>query len=524
MLIGGVFYSAFTSAQESPIGWKDFSYIQQSEAWLSTDNAAGLKYLPVNNISTANIHIEKRNGKFVNYYESDNSLNSGGNAESYYRLDPKIVFYGKVSYNYFTGKNMGGSAFIDPYYNPFDIVQYSDSTRGKKNKETYNLAGAVSVDIYKGLSLGAKFDYTAANYAKTKDLRHTNKLMDMYLTVGANYEISRRVGVGLNYYHRRSTEDLEFNVYGTQDIKYQSLISYGAFFGKSETFGENGYTSDKKPMFNQFNGVALQLNYKLSNKIDLFSEIGYKSRDGYYGLKSSKKIRYSEHNSDIIEYKGIFSYSNKNYKHILRADISNEKLVNNETVYRSENQGGGTTIIVYYDPLKVLSRNTSHVKLEYTGNLGIEDFNPKWTLNAGMEYLHKKQTAYLYPFYRKQTIEQTVFNLSAKRNVIKGLNMYTVVLGAVYSTGKGMPQYEGLYVAPSEGQAVPQVLDQYLNREYEYLTNNQWKGNIGFQYSRLFKDLRGYVSVNYSSTKASNVKYLNGDNLNELYFAVGCTF
>lgn len=528
MLIGGVICSAFTSAQDSLIGWKDFNYIQQSEAWLSSYNAVGLKYLPVNNISTANIYADKKNGKFINYYESDNSLNLGANAESYYRFNPKIVFYGKVSYDYFKGKNMGGSVFIDPYYNPFDIVQYSDSTRGKKSLETYNLTGAVSANVYKGLSVGIKFDYKAANYAKTKDLRHTNKLMDMYLTTGLSYEINSKIEAGLNYYYKRSTEDLEFDVYGNTDKQYASLINYGAFFGKSEIFGKTGYTSgeSQKPMFNQFHGIGFQLNYKPNSKVNLFNEITYKSRDGHYGIKSqvSSKIEYSKHNSDIIEYRGIFSYTNNNYKHILKVNVDKEKLENYENVYRNENQGGGTNITVYYDPLKVLNKNTINTKFEYTGFLGIEDFNPVWILNAGMEYKYKKQTAYLYPFYRIQTINQTIFSLSAKRNIIKGQNMYTFLLGARFSTGSGTPKNDGLYTEPSESQATPQSSDMFLYQEYEYLTNNQWKGNIGFQYSRLFKFMKGYASINYSLSKISDIEYLKGDNRNQIQLILGCTF
>ena len=65
---------------------------------------------------------------------------------------------------------MGGSAFIDPYEQPFDIVEYTDTTRGVKNLETYRLAGAISTDLTHRVTLSAKVDYHAANYAKQKNL------------------------------------------------------------------------------------------------------------------------------------------------------------------------------------------------------------------------------------------------------------------------------------------------------------------------------------------------------------------
>lgn len=108
--------------------------------------------LPVKDVSIAEVYLNKSNGKFINYFESGDSYQYGGKAESYFRMNPKVVLYGYVEYSRFVGKEMSGSAFIDPpYYMPFDIVEMSDENSGKKELERYHLAGAISAEVYKGL-------------------------------------------------------------------------------------------------------------------------------------------------------------------------------------------------------------------------------------------------------------------------------------------------------------------------------------------------------------------------------------
>ena len=184
LTLSGVLYSSKGIAQSDSIFWKDYSYVKHSQGWLTSENAVGLKALPLDNISTVALSFQKGNGKLIDYYQSDNFYNIGASIESFYRLTPKIVLFGKMGYDNFQGKNMTGSAFINPNYTPFDILDYDAGTQGSKKIENYHLIGAISADVYKGVILGGKIDFTAANYAKDKDLRHKNTLSDMKLSVG----------------------------------------------------------------------------------------------------------------------------------------------------------------------------------------------------------------------------------------------------------------------------------------------------------------------------------------------------
>lgn len=526
-LWGGAYCSALVAQSSDSISRRSFSYIRQSEAWLQSENAAGLRELPVEHISIAEIYAGKQDGKFVNYNQSANSYELGAETESFYRLNPKIVFYGKISYNYFLGKNMAGSVFIHPEDAPFDIVEASDENRGNKTQETYHLIGAVSADIAPKVTLGGKVDYTASNYAKQKDLRHVNKLLDMNVTAGVNYRPNRWVELGANYYYRRSTEGVLLSVYGTTDRIYKSLISYGAFFGTTEQFGEDGYTksNEEKPMFNEYHGGAFQLKVNIRPQLSLFNELSYKSRSGYYGKKSTITVRYSDHESTSWAYNATLTLSERKNLHQLTAGFSTEKLNNLENIYRSENLEGGKNTINYYGTLDTTDKTVKKIRAAYTGNFGITDFCPTWVLRGGIEYYSRDIKASLYPYYRKQDIHQTAFQLSGERNFVCGKDMFSVLLGAGYVSGGGNAQKDGYYATPSESQTPPKTMDTYLYREYEYLTCNQLKAEAGVKYARsIGKTIQGYTSFRYALTKATDVKYLEGDQRHELRLTVGCTF
>lgn len=534
LFVGGVFCSASVASQ-SATSWKDYQYIKQSDAWFSSENASGLKELSVNDISLAEIYYQKSNGKFVDYYQSDDSYQFGANIESFYRLNPKIVLYGKINYDNLKGKNMSGSAFISPERNPFDIVEFTNDNQGNKSLERYHLIGAVSANLYKGLTLGGKIDFLGANYAKDKDLRHKNMLTDINVTTGLSYRFNKIIEVGANYYYRRRVEGVTFNKYGTSDEQFMSLINYGAFYGKAETFGESGYTAkgEEIPLFDKYHGASFQLMINLSSDLSFFSELAYKTRDGYYGnestsgVKASFVVKYTEHNSDIFSYKGRLNWKQKNNLHSLDFEVKNEELKNLESVYKIEQESGKQKYkVIYFDPLEVGDKRFLDVSAVYTANLGVKDYNPEWIIKGGFDFNRRIQKLSFFPFFRKQTVKQTSIHASVTKNIIKGDNMYSILLGASYSNGNGVAKDDRSYITPAEDQTMPRTIDTFLEREYEYLTASQIKGDLGFKYSHLFPKIKikGYAALNYSLTKAQDIQSLAGDSFNRINLTLGCTF
>ena len=527
-LLSGAICSVFAVQYSDSIGWKNLPYIKQSEAWLNSENAAGLHTLSIPRITTAEVYVDKQNGGFIDYFQSDNSLEFGAQVESFYRLNSKVVFYGKVDYRNFAGKNMSGSYFINPKNTPFDIVEYTDENRGDKKLENYHLVGAVSADLSKKIRIGGKVDYTAANYAKQKDLRHVNKLLDMNVTVGVSYLLNKQIELGANYYYRRSTEGLLLDMYGTTDQIYNSLISYGSFFGVMEQFGENGYTKEgeEKPLFNEYHGGALQLKWHILPKLQFFNEFAYKSRSGYYGKKSPATVVYSEHESDILSYNGTLTLQERKNLHSLHIDFQQETLNNFENIYRYNNEGGGINNVDYYGTLDTTDKTTLNLSAEYRGNFLVTDGCPAWVAKGSFSYFSRELTASMYPYYRKQDITSTTFHLSGERNICHSKDMYSLYLGGTYVLGNGNALKDGTYATPSESQSAPKSMDTFLHQEFEYLTCKRLKGEIGFKYAHAIgaKGMKGYTSIRYAMTKAFDVEYSKGSQRHELTWTLGVTF
>jgi hypothetical protein len=483
------------------------STLHLSEPWLGSENAAGLQTLPDLRLSTVEAYLHKGNGGFVNYQESDNSMEAGAVTESYFRLNPRVVFHGKVHYGNFTGRHMGGSAWINPCDMPFDLVEAVDTTHGTNNLEQYRLIGALSVNVWRGLSLGGRIDYRAANYAKTRDLRHVNKYSDLAFSAGANYAFGRTVELGLNYFYRYSAEDIVFSVEGNTDRQYRSLVSFGGFFGRLEMYDNSGtgYTlgTSSRPLFNAWQGVGAQAGVRLATHWKLFVEAAGKQRSGEYGKRSTTTVVFTEHEGNEYSFDGTLSYRRDSMQHLFKAGYRQAQLTNFENVYREENTLGNRSEIVYYGKNVVRDASRTQANLTYTGFFGIADYRPVWRVEAGANYERMSQTVNHYPYYRKQHIYKYDFFLHAGRTVAWRTNDFGLLLGVAYGKGGGEPKNDGLYAPPSATQKPPQDFDGYLYHEFDYLTAARAGGQAEVTYARHFRPkLRAAVSLRYELTHA----------------------
>ncbi|MDR2682274.1 MAG: hypothetical protein LBB64_00210 [Dysgonamonadaceae bacterium] len=508
------------------------AYVQQTEAWLGSRNAAGLLLTPVQKVSMAEVFAGKGDGGFVNYYQSDNSYEWGAGAESYYRLNPRVVLYGKMRYTNFTGQNMTGSAFIDPDYNAFDLSEMADSTRGAKNRETFLLSGGAAAQLGHGFSLGGQVDYRTANYAKYRDLRHTNKLLDLTASAGVNYQIPAggdawALIVGGCYLYRRSVEGLSFNMYGVTDKQYYTLINFGGFYGNSELWSASGsksYTIDSKPMFNEFNGGAIQLNWRLQNGWNVFGEAIYLNRTGYYGKQSPNTYVFTNHNGTETTVNGTVAYSRAENRHSLSLQAGTEHLENYELISHEDTQGSRTNII-YTGSNRVLNRDETTFKADYTGSFGVRNFCPAWQIQAGGEYGNRDRHISLYPYYRLQTIWNYKVYARASRRFWNGNNQYGITLGARYGAGGGTPKDDRTYAPPSSQQKPPKSLDPLLYQEYEYLTAPRWAVHTTLEYARNVNPaVCAYVHLNCDVTYATKTEYITQKTYTFVSLSAGCRF
>ncbi len=117
-----------------------------------------------------------------------------------------------MAYGTEKGKHMSGSAFLHPEETPFDIVEMDDSGAGTKRHEWYMLKGEAGYLLTPHLSWGGQLEYRTENYAKFKDLRHQNSLMNLHLSTGFSYELFSGWQVGLSYGYLRNVETVGFGI------------------------------------------------------------------------------------------------------------------------------------------------------------------------------------------------------------------------------------------------------------------------------------------------------------------------
>lgn len=519
---------------------RNYQFVKRADAWLNSQNAAGLTRLCSPSISEAELSLTKSKGGLVDWCQSPDILQATANVESFTRISQRTVVFGSMTYDNFSGSDMAGSAFTSltshllplTSHKPFDIVEDSLVNTGTKHRDTYQLTGAVGVDVWRGLAAGIRLDYTAANYAKYKDLRHKSKLMDMQFTAGILLPLTSYLlplSLGVNYLYRRTTESLVFSLYGREDKVYKSLIDYGAFMGRVEQFGSSGYTDkgQEMPLVDDYNGVGLQFSMQPTVGLTFYNALSYARRKGYYGRKSPYTITYTNHHADLLTYEARLSWALRHS--MLSADLtlSSENLENQANTYRELANESGAYYYEYYDPVKTANKLWKNGQFALTADLGINGELPAWTLMATLDWYNRQQTAYLYPYYRRQHLHNTKASLSATRNLLTSKGVWTLSMTAAYQKGSGEPYTDLTFAEPSNKQTAPATMDAWLWREYQYLVAPQYSvgGSIGYAFLFPQTKLKTHVRLSATHRKANQTyEYSSGKDCTSLTFAAGCTF
>lgn len=506
----------------------DFDFIKTSNPWLTSTNAAGLNMLQVDRTSFVEAFFDKENGGLIPVEGSDNSWQAGAGTESFVRISDRIAFHGALSYSYFSGRNMGGHYLMDPSYNPINFLENSEDNPGTKVKELYSLLGGMSYRLDGRWTIGAEISYEAGDYAKRKDPRPRSRWMDLGISAGAALAASDDFSAGLNFLYRRTTEDLDCNIFGTTDQQYYTFVDYGGYFGTVEGLeGTLGYiktTSPGRPMVNSFYGGALQLAFGDRDDILFFNELSYRYRTGHYGEKAPGSAIYCEFGGHSAKYDGSLDIHKSGILHRVSLSAEYSGLKNYENIYRRTTVPGGSTIVEYFGQNEILKKHTFAGRLAYTGYLGISRFRPKWEygVSAAGEYSISRAT--YYPFYRDRSLTAINIRLYGQRNFIAGNNIFTAGLAADGFAGSGIRNEDGTYTASASDSH--RTIDSYLYRDFEYDTAARVAGTLSFRYTRLFGDkFSAYIDVKdtYNHT-LKKPEFLADGWRNIFTVTIGCAF
>ena len=135
--------AAYSAAGQDNSGIKDYALTRDCNPYLFLSNSAFLDTFQ-GRIATMDLTGRKENGNLVSLNQSPDSYTVGAGTESFLRLSHKLTFFGKVRWQYFSGKEMGGQVLINPGYNPVNFLESTEDTKGIKKRETYNLRGGLS--------------------------------------------------------------------------------------------------------------------------------------------------------------------------------------------------------------------------------------------------------------------------------------------------------------------------------------------------------------------------------------------
>ena len=510
----------------------DYRFAKEADPWITSENAAALTRYGQENMATAELSMTGARGGFTDFNDAPTMLQADAGVESFFRLNSRTVLSGSMSYNSFSGHDMAGSALLTPpsyLHLPFDIVEDSLTNTGTKHRDTYCLTGAFGTTLWRGASLGMRLDYTAANYAKYKDLRHKNKLMDMAFTAGIYVPLGSMAQAGAYYSYHRTTQSVQFSTYGKSDRTYVSLISYGPFIGHLEQFGQGGYTDKSREMPLVDNQDALGLQFSLQTaSLTLYNAVSYARRRGYYGRRSPYTITYTSHHSNIYRYNARLSFSTPcRSRFILGLTLQAENLENAARPFRELQNDAGATYYEYYQPVKMANRLWVDGSLALTAHLGISGQLPAWTLQGGMAWAHRRQTAYLYPYARRQNLTATTPYVSLCRNIPTAHAVWSLTLDAAFSKGKGAPCEDFTLATPSDKQSPPPSMDAYLMREYSRLTSPQYAvgGTVKYTFILTATNMKTYVKacLHHRKANATN-EFAAGRDRTAATLAIGCDF
>lgn len=489
---------------------RDFSLIENSNAWLTSGNAAALISYSDSTISRAALCYGYEGGRYRGSFAGKDEMTLLANACSYFRLSDHVMSYGSVSYTNFSGTDMSGSMLNigrssgfeikNQDIVPFDILQ-SEEDAGRKHMEKFNAIGAFGWNIAKGLSVGAGADFSAGSYAKYKDLRHSNTLMNLHTNASVFYSLGKP-GIGASFLYNRSTETVNYKTYGTTDHIYQVLLDYANQQGETLTYGGDGFIDDNTelPLFEEQCGFSVQGSLS-ALRSQLYAKITYLHRHGYYGKQSQYTASYEQHhgNSYGIDVRLTFPKT-CNTLSWLDFTLNAQKLTTFKNNYRQVKsvENNSVTFYEYYAPTKMSDKAFNSGKLCYTLYAIPAGAIYLWQLDAGTGFLFSKQTAYLYPEMSTREVSLWAPFVCGKRNILFNNT-------AMFSISAGIGAQCGNMDILKDG--IGRQLHQSLMLRYEFPL---WR-------------IRPNISLHYNCAESNDVAY-NNTYRHQLMFSVGAIF
>ncbi len=416
---------------------RDFMLTQQRNAWLTSGNAAALVTLHDSTIARASVGYAHTGGALRSLSEGRRVNALEADVRSYYRLSPKLVAYGSMTYSYTNATQANGSMFIPTQeLMPFDLVDDSSDNAGDKRMETFHINGAIGWTAWRNFSIGAKVDYTAGTYAKHRDLRHSNTLMDLDARLNGFLALPKNSGVGAGFIYRRRTETMLFKTYGTTDQIYTTLVDYANGYGETEMFGTDGFTDDSRelPLLSEYVGFSTQGAWQR-----LFVDMSYTHRTGYYGRQSQYSASHEQHRGDAFDLHLRYDIARSTQLQTwIDLRMATERLTAERENYRKTTATDGTaaTYYEYFEPTKMADKSQTYGTAAVTAYWKPAGEIFLWHVKGGVDYWGRRQTAYVFPDTHTANRHIVAPFVTARHGILThNSSLWSVLLGCSMLTG-----------------------------------------------------------------------------------------
>ena len=395
---------------------------------------------------------------------------------------------GSFGYEQFWGQDMCGSMLIRPGFYPIDVYEF---TPGPKVRQTYDLSGQVSVDLSPSWRLGVGTDFTSANYAKRKDLRHTTYLLDFSVLPGLQYH-KGRFAVALNYILSKNGETVRAEQIGTKVASYEAFLDKGMFYGLGSLWTGSGMHLDEAgvdglPLSEWLQGGSLQL-----------------SRDGwYFGVRSrARHGKAGEKQKVWFRFGGWDLDADLDYRfgaHRLHGAFGFFSQDNDENALEQKTEGGVTTTVTIGSN-RIFSRSVAKGSLAY-------DFAGKgWGLRAEASLTDREgASSVMFPYLSTERMLLPALDLkgswTAGRFDLRLQLGWT--MGLLTSADRTVPHT----AAPVSS---PERLDRYFLRYRDHLTSQKTVVCPGLRW-HFARDF--YADASLWWNHGFNLEYLEPDRL-----------
>lgn len=469
---------AASAAGQEVVLSSDVSHAVAANPCLSFSNPAGIGTLNVGKVAEAVLSFDKDNGGLTDIDSSKDSWQGEARTESYMKYNDRTSLYGKMSWSYFRGQQMSGSALMHPQYYPVNFLESVDTCVGIKYQEAIDLEGGLSHLFNDRLTGGLKVKYEVADRTKLKDPRFCAKWMDLEFTSGVLFKRNARTTLGVDLSFVRSVESLSAKSFGTKDRQYYIFVDYGSFYGNREIFEGDEYyvsVSNTRPMAVNDYGIDFQIVRK--GAFEWTHDFGYSLRDGHFGQRGSTTVTFCEFMSHVAHYNGsVISRSADNFSKIsLDAEFSYSS--NNENSYSKSTEPGHSTVVNYHGSNNVFSGLQGAAKLSYDRFVGVSGFRPEWEYGASATGLYRGRTTTLYPYVREQMLVQAGASLYCLRNVARTGGVLSLRADAGFAMGFDDEIHDRALASTTA--KTPRSADVWLNRQSEFETAPRVSAGVG---------------------------------------------